>query len=144
MSWVLEPTTHRMTVLSIGAFEFVFGAEEARNWLKLLSLWYYGLQLMWSHCSSEAKVCAMVATQHLKQQGTTACGKAETNEAGEHPPYSWMVPSPVPGFKAVWLQFDIPLAKAQTGSALSFLDLATQTDRVYLVALACHSGRMIF
>lgn len=46
ISWVLEPTTHRMTVLSIGAFELVFGAEEARNWLKLLSLWYYGLQLM--------------------------------------------------------------------------------------------------
>lgn len=35
-----------MTVLNIGAFELVFGAEEARNWLKLLSLWHYGLQLM--------------------------------------------------------------------------------------------------
>lgn len=46
MSWALEPTTHRMTVLNIGAFELVFGAEEARNWLKLLSLWHYGLQLM--------------------------------------------------------------------------------------------------
>lgn len=66
MSRFLEPTTHRMTVLSIGAFELVFGAEEARNWLKLLSLWYYGLQLMLSHCFSEAKVCAVAATQHLK------------------------------------------------------------------------------
>lgn len=66
MSWALEPTTHRMTVLSIGAIELVFGAEEARNWLKLLSLWYYGLQLMRSHYFSEAKVCAVTATQHLK------------------------------------------------------------------------------
>jgi hypothetical protein len=76
MSWALEPTTHRMTVPSIGAFELVFGAEEARNWLSCCLCGIMGC--WWSDLIASLRWRSVLwRLPSMWGNGTTACGKAE-------------------------------------------------------------------
>lgn len=117
MSWGLEPTAHRMTVPSIGAFELVFGAEEARNWLSCCLCGVMGCRLSDLIASLRLSFVLWLLPS-IWGNRATACGNAEMNETGVHPRHSGMAPSPMPGFKAAWEQLDIPLAKAQTSSLI--------------------------
>jgi hypothetical protein len=125
---------HRMTVLSFGAFELVFGAEKARNWLSwcLCGFVICKLHDVIAPPRYVGKVCMTMlhnswGPRALARQEETAC---ELMQSSCERPLLYAQPQ--------------DRTVCQTGGVLSFLDPATLMCHVYLVVLAHCSGRMIF